>query len=224
MARGALGREGVEDGLLVRVGPETDEACEVVSLSAAARADGLSEALGVVGLEARVLPVLFERGLELPQDGRVVDVREPDVPLAAVAHRGVREVRRADDAGREARLTVKEPRLRVQARPPGVVAYLHFGAERLERVERLHLRRAHVGGREEAQARAAAVPVRECLERVAQLDEAGPLHERDEHIDAVRRRELTLNLRADAEVLRSIHEEVAAPRREGGAHQTIAPE
>ena len=58
---------------------------------------------GVVRLERRVVPVVLERGGERVDDVRLLDVREPDVPLHPVDQRGLRQVRRPDVRGGQCR-------------------------------------------------------------------------------------------------------------------------
>lgn|GEM_PF-4740855 len=66
--------------------------------------------------------------------------------------------------------------------------------------------------------------VAEGAEGVAELDEAGPLHERDEHVDPVGGDDLALDLAPDSEVFRTVDDEVAVAERNGGPGQLAGAE
>ena len=218
VARSALGGEGVQHGGLVGVGMEPDGGGQRIALGVAASGEDLDEAVAVVGLEGALVPVLVEGGFELPEDGPVVDLRQAHVPLAAIAERGVGEVRGADDAGGEAGRAVEEPGLGVEAGAAGVVADADFGPERLQGVEGFVVGRAHVGGGQDAE-RGAALPVAQGAQGVAELDEAGPLHEGHQHVDPVGRDDLALDLAPYPQVLGPVHDQVAVAQGNGRASQ-----
>src|SRR5262249_25021917 len=105
VAVGELDRERIEHGLLVGGWTELDGSRERVA-ALVAPAAGLREPLAIIRLELVVLPVLFERLDELPQDRVVVDGRKAYVPFAAVEQRRGREVRRAHEPGVETRFAM----------------------------------------------------------------------------------------------------------------------
>ena len=79
------------------------------------------ELLALVGNEVAVVPVALEDRGDLVDHVRVARTRHADIPFEPANLRRVGEVRRADVGRREARVAVKQPRLRVQAGRAGVV-------------------------------------------------------------------------------------------------------
>ena len=159
----ALDRQRLEHPLLMRVRPD-------VEVGERDRR----------GLAERAPIVLAQRTLQLVAvDGRVVRLEvldaqwlsnvirtrsmtcaasiddEPDVPLQAVEERRVREVRRADERGRQARAALQQPGLRVQLGRASVERDADLRTERHELVDCPLLRRTHVGRRDDADASAA---------------------------------------------------------------------
>jgi hypothetical protein len=180
-----LEREEVAGPL--RLGERADQA--------ARRRIGAVERLEAV----RVHPVALEDVPHLGEEVRLVRLRDPDVPLEALGLGRVREVGGADVRGGVLGFTVEEPSLCVQAGGGVVVRDPHLGAEPVEELDRLHLRRAHVRGGEDPERTA---------ERVVPLDErpepieARELDERAEEVDPVRARELAREVGEDALVVR----------------------
>lgn len=102
----------------------------------------------------------------------------------------------------------------MQPGAPALVRDADVGAHLDERLDRGRVARAEVRGGEDAHA---PRPARE--ERAEIRTEHGdpaPLHERDEQVDAIRRRELERDLLADAQVARAVDEQVALAQRELG--------
>ena len=97
----------------------------------------------------------LERHPHAVDDVRRIHRRQPHVPLQAVEERRVREVRRADERGAQARRALEQPRLRVELGRARVERDANVGAQRDELVDRALLRRAHVRRRDHADSAAA---------------------------------------------------------------------
>ena len=105
-----LDRQGLEHPLLMRVGPdikvgERDRRglAERAAIVLAQRDRQFVAIDGrVVRLEVLRGPVALERHADAVDDVRRVHRRQPHVPLQAVEERRVREIRRADECGRQA--------------------------------------------------------------------------------------------------------------------------
>lgn len=110
----------------------------------------------------------------------------------------------------------------MQARAPRVVGNANLGPEALELFNRLGIGCRHVRRRQDAQAPRAS------LEKASELGlhdaDAVPLHERDDDVDRVGRCELAADLAPDAQVARSVDEQVAVTKRKRRARDLAGPE
>lgn len=191
----ALGRQLVEDLLLVGVGADVEEAERGGVQRRVPRrllAHGpikaaLLQFAGPVGLELALLPVALKGGLELGQDALVVVGGEAHVPLQAVVQGGGGEVGGADVGGggkggaREAR-PMEQPGFGVQAGAAGVVADAHLGAVSHQPIEGAAVGGAQVDGGEHPQ-RAAGLGLQELAEGRLEQAQAAELDEGAEQVD-----------------------------------------
>ena len=138
------------------------------------------------------------------------DRREPHVPLEPVDERALGEVRRADVGGREAGLTMEQPRLGVKSRHPRLVGDLHLRAQFREPVERPSIGRPDVRRRNHPHPPTAPD---EPVDVLLQDPNAVPLDERAQQIDTIGGREFVLDFDADARLVPPIHEEGAHGQR-----------
>ncbi len=121
---------------------------------------------------------------------------------------------------------MKQPGLRVKARACCVVRDAYVRAHLDEHIERPPLGRHHVRGREHTKRRGTHFTIGAAREKVGERiqDEpkAAPFEERTEQVDPIGRRDLLLDLRTEAEIVRSIDEQIAGrqgdarPRRHDG--------
>ncbi len=199
-----LDLELLEHLRLVRVGPHLQagqrEGDPIMGLRASRLRQRVVEpvtvALGVVGLERRVVPVGVEGGAELLEQRRRAHRREAHVPLHAVEQRGAREVARPDVCRVEAGVAPEQPRLGVKTGAQRVVLHLDVGAEVGDQtVKGGPLGGAHVGRGDQAQRDATVAELGELLLQQAQ---AVPLHERQDDVHLVSAGELSSQLCTDA--------------------------
>ena len=190
----------LEEPLLERVGAHLHGADE--DLGAGRSIDRTRpELLAVVRLEFAAVPIALEDRGHLLDDVRVARPGDPDVPFEPRHLRLVRQVRRADVGGRETRVAVKDPGLRVQPRRTGVVGNPHLGAGFLQRVERPRLSRTGVGRRQKEERPPLPAVGRNGLH---QRRNAAPADEGHHHVDPVGRRDLLEDLPPDPRLPRRV--------------------
>ena len=126
-------------------------------------------------------------------------------------HRGQREVRRADERGREPAPSMQDPRLRVELRAHGIERDADLGSRVDERVERLRLRRAHVCRRDHPQLPAAFDDEPQLVEHRV---DAAEDHEGAEKVDVVGTLELAHELRADRRLLAIVDQQLVSRQRD----------
>jgi hypothetical protein len=181
----------------------------------------LAELGGVERHEVAALPVGLEHRRHPADHLGVADARHPHVPLQPRHHRAVRQVRRADVRRGAPAGAVEQPRLRVQARGRRVVRDPHLHTRLLERGERLELGAVRVGGGEQAHL-AATVDV--TLQRRQHRPHTRQAHERHQHVDPMRRRDLADQLVQDRRLPRRVHEQRrVVQRRERPLDRAIRP-
>ena len=197
----SLDLEGVQHVLLVGERSDVEarqrQRCPVVLLLAGRLGQcvvkPVAVAIGVVGLEARVVPVGVERAAELLEQCRGADPREADVPLDAVEQCGPGQVRRPDVGGVVGGRAPEHPRLGVQPSAKGVVLDLDLGAEvPHQAVERIGVGGAHVRRGDDAEGYR---PQPQPLELGFQQPKSVPLDERAQQVDLVAGVELSSQLR-----------------------------
>jgi hypothetical protein len=198
----ALGLEAVEDLLLEGARAQLEDGGERAIGSLGLDLSG--EALLVVGLELRVVPVGVEGAAELVEHRAVLHLREADVPLEAGDEGRAGEVGRADVGRREAAVAVEEPGLRVQAGGVGAVGDADFGALLDEVFDDAGLGDAAVGRGEGAELSAG---LEVGVQAGAQLAVAVPEEEGADEVDAVGGGDLLLEGEADATLAPCVHVE-----------------
>jgi hypothetical protein len=190
-----LDGQGLEHPLLMRVGPDI-KVGELDRRGLAERAaivlaqrDGQLVAIDgrVVRLEVLRGPVALERHADAVDDVRRVHRRQPHVPLQAVEECCVREIRRADECGRQAGRALEQPRLRVQLGRASVERDANLGTESHKLVDGPLLRRAHVSRRDDPDASAARL---DAGQGIAEVPNARPDDEGADQVDGIGGREL----------------------------------
>ncbi len=207
-----LAREGdlLEQSLLERLRAKLGGAQHDDRAPGAGGGGSLVELRALVGHEVAAVPVALEDRGHLVDDAAVARLGSANVPFEAADLRRVREVRRADVRGREARLAVEEPGLGVKAGGGRVVRDAHVGSELGELVEGAALGRARVRGRQDPQL-AAGVAVR--AQGGEQRRDSAATNERHHHVDAIGGVDLGEDLVADPRLAWGVGEERRVEQR-----------
>ena len=108
--------------------------------------------LGVIGFKFAGVPVDLKGFGNLADGVGQVFGRHFDIPFQPAGDGGVGKVGRADIGCRKTGFPIENISFRMQARPPGIIGNLNFGVgQRLQLGNGFHIRRTHIGSRDDPQ-------------------------------------------------------------------------
>lgn len=174
-------RDLLEQALLERFGPQLDRTQKDDGSGRGTSRFG-GKPGGVIRDEIAAVPIALEHRGDLVDDVGISRTRHPDVPFEAADLRRVRQIRRADVDRREPRPSMKQPRLRVQARGADVIRHADVRAEIAERVKGSPFSGPCICRREHAQFTAALAMAAKSIE---QRSDAATANERHDEVDAI---------------------------------------
>lgn len=183
--------ELIEDGLLVRVRLDFHDVrirAEVIEsriILVTLPVNGFLQFLAVAFLirfKLTGIPVAFKRRFHLRHRRRLVLRGDLHIPLQAARNGRAGKIRRADIRCRETALAVEHVGLRMETRPRCIIGNFDFRIAELGKLlDRLHIRRAHVGRRDDAK----MTPFSELLQRLKKETNPAPFHKGNKKIDPV---------------------------------------
>lgn len=183
--------ELIEDGLLVRVRLDFHDVrirAEVIEsriILVTLPVNGFLQFLAVAFLirfKLTGIPVAFKRRFHLRHRRRLVLRGDLHIPLQAARNGRAGKIRRADIRCRETALAVEHVGLRMETRPRCIIGNFDFRIAELGKLlDRLHIRRAHVGRRDDAK----MTPLSELLQRFENKTNPAPFHKGNKKIDPV---------------------------------------